>query len=182
MTAAELQRLWESQVVAKLRPVAAGVFREVAVVACERNVVTVRLSEGVPLAQARRRSNEVEPILSALLDQTIRLEISDTPAPPSPGPLTADEAPPASAPSAPAGADSSSPTAHGANPVASAPADAAAATADSSTSPTSSAPQQTAAAGPAHASAAASSNEAKVQRIVERFPGSVVVRADDSTT
>ena len=162
MTAAELQRLWESQVVAKLRPVAAGVFREVAVVACERNVVTVRLSEGVPLAQARRRSNEVEPILSALLDQTIRLEISDTPAPPSPGPMTADEAPPASAPSAPAGADSSSPTAHGANPVASAPADAAA--------------------GPANAPAPASSHEAKVQRIVERFPGSVVVRADDSTT
>ena len=181
MTAAELQRLWDSQVVAKLRPVAAGVFREVAVVACERNVVTVQLSEGVPLAQARRRSNEVEPVLSALLDQTVRLEVSDTPAPPSPGPMTAGETPPTPSLSAPAGADSPAAAAHGANPAASAPADAAAATADSSAVP---APpqQQTAAAGPASAPAPASSHEAKVQRIVEHFPGSVVVRDNESAT
>ena len=190
MTAAELQRLWESQVVAKLRPVAAGVFRDVAVVACERNVVTVQLSEGVPLAQARRRSNEVEPILSALLDQTIRLEISDTAAAPSPRPMTADEAPPSpSTPAAddspsrtaPVGADSAAPAAHDADAAENTPVEEAAATADSSAAPALP-QQQTAATGSAAAPASASSHEAKVQRIVERFPGSVVVRADDITT
>lgn len=133
MTAEYLQRIWESHVVEKLRPVAKGLFRDVAVLAHERNVVTVRLSEGVPLTNAQRRSNEVEAILSALLDQTVRLEVSD-------------EA---------AGASNSAST-----PSEEAPAPA--------TSP--------------EAAASASSPEAKVQRIVDRFPGSVVVRDDEGTT
>ena len=179
MTAQELQRMWESQIVEKLRPVAAGLFREAAVVAHERNVVTVRLSEGVPVAQARRRSNEVEPVLSALLDQTVRLEISDTAAAPGPAPAASGE--PQTAPSAPADADASVPAAHDAGPTAGAPAGTAA-TADSGASPPPSTAQQPAAAGAAHASGPALSDEIKVQRIVERFPGSVVVRADEAVT
>ncbi|MYB81515.1 MAG: DNA polymerase III subunit gamma/tau, partial [Acidimicrobiales bacterium] len=75
-TAGDLGGIWDVQVVGKLRPVAAGLFRDATVLAHERNVVTVRLSAGVPVAQARRRSNEVEPILWELLDQTVRLEVS----------------------------------------------------------------------------------------------------------
>jgi len=143
MSAAELQRMWEPLVVGKLRPVAAGLFRDATVLAHERNVVTVRLTEGVPLAQARRRSNEVEPILSELLDQTVRLEVSDAGGVPVP----ASAEPPQSAAST--------------------------STEDAS----SSAAQQTAAGGP---TASTASQEDKVQRIVDRFPGSVVVRDDES--
>jgi len=143
MSAAELQRMWEPLVVGKLRPVAAGLFRDATVLAHERNVVTVRLTEGVPLAQARRRSNEVEPILSELLDQTVRLEVSDAGGVPVP----------ASAEPPPSAASTS--------------------TEDAS----SSAAQQTAAGGP---TASTASQEDKVQRIVDRFPGSVVVRDDES--
>ena len=145
MSAAELQRMWEPLVVGKLRPVAAGLFRDATVLAHERNVVTVRLTEGVPLAQARRRSNEVEPILSELLDQTVRLEVSDAGGVPVP----ASAEPPQSAAST--------------------------STEDAS----SSAAQQTAAGGP---TASTASQEDKVQRIVDRFPGSVVVRDDEATT
>ncbi|MYA25969.1 MAG: DNA polymerase III subunit gamma/tau [Acidimicrobiales bacterium] len=143
MSAAELQRMWEPLVVGKLRPVAAGLFRDATVLAHERNVVTVRLTEGVPLAQARRRSNEVEPILSELLDRTVRLEVSDAGGVPVP----------ASAEPPPSAASTS--------------------TEDAS----SSAAQQTAAGGP---TASTASQEDKVQRIVDRFPGSVVVRDDES--
>ncbi|MCY3585823.1 MAG: DNA polymerase III subunit gamma/tau [Acidimicrobiaceae bacterium] len=143
MSAAELQRMWEPLVVGKLRPVAAGLFRDATVLAHERNVVTVRLTEGVPLAQARRRSNEVVPILSELLDQTVRLEVSDAGGVPVP----------ASAEPPPSAASTS--------------------TEDAS----SSAAQQTAAGGP---TASTASQEDKVQRIVDRFPGSVVVRDDES--
>jgi len=143
MSAAELQRMWEPLVVGKLRPVAAGLFRDATVLAHERNVVTVRLTEGVPLAQARRRSNEVEPILSELLDQTVRLEVSDAGGVPVP----ASAEPPQSAAST--------------------------STEDAS----SSAAQQTASGGP---TASTASQEDKVQRIVDRFPGSVVVRDDES--
>ena len=138
MSAPELQRMWEPLVVEKLRPVARGIFRDAVVLAHERNVVTIRLSEGVPLAQARRRSNEVEPILSELLDQTARLEVSDPSNAPGPPPE-----------------DAVQPT--------------------ETTSPTASAPSQ-------ETVAPASSQEAKVQRIVDRFPGSVVVRDDEATT
>ena len=133
MAADDLQRIWETQIVGRLRPVAAGMFRDAEVLAHDRNVVTVRLSEGVPVDQARRRSNEVEAILTELLDQTVRLEVSDT-----------------------AGA---------AGPVA--------AGVDETPAPTP-APTEQAAAPP--------SDDAKVQRIVERFPGSVVVRDDEGTT
>ncbi len=138
MTAPELQRMWESLIVGKLRPVAAGLFRDATVLAHERNVVTVRLNEGVPLAQARRRSNEVEPVLSELLDQTVRLEVTDPSS--APGPPPEDVAQPAEI-----------------------------------SSPTPSAPSQ-------EAVAPASSQEAKVQRIVDRFPGSVVIRDDEDAT
>ncbi|MXV86611.1 MAG: hypothetical protein F4117_07760 [Acidimicrobiales bacterium] len=142
-TAGDLGGIWDVQVVGKLRPVAAGLFRDATVLAHERNVVTVRLSAGVPVAQARRRSNEVEPILSELLDQTVRLEVSDAGGVPVP----ASAEPPPSAASI--------------------------STEDSS----SSAAQQTAAGGP---TASTASQEDKVQRIVDRFPGSVVVRDDES--
>lgn len=134
MTADDIQRMWETQVVGKLRPVAAGLFRDATVLAHERNVVTVRLSEGVPLAQARRRTNEVQPILSALLDQEARIEVSD------------------------AGGESSSTSKAGGDEVLAPP-----------PAPTEQAP-------------APPSDDAKVQRIVERFPGSVVVRDDEGTT
>ena len=138
MSAPELQRMWEPLVVEKLRPVARGIFRDAVVLAHERNVVTIRLSEGVPLAQARRRSNEVEPVLSELLDQTVRLEVSDPSNAPGPPPE-----------------DAVQPT--------------------ETTSPTASAPSQ-------ETVAPASSQKDKVQRIVDRFPGSVVVRDDEATT
>ncbi|WP_419842473.1 DNA polymerase III subunit gamma/tau [Candidatus Poriferisodalis sp.] len=76
-TPADVQHIWESQVVAQLRPLAAGMFREATVLAHESNVVTIRLSNGVPLEPARRRANEAEAILSTLLDQTVRVEIAD---------------------------------------------------------------------------------------------------------
>ena len=157
MTAEDLERIWETQIVGKLRPVAAGLFRDATVVDHERNVVTVRLGEGVPLAQARRRSNEVEPILSALLDQTIRLEVTDSGSALSPLAPTGP-APPQSVPSTSTGEASSSAAQHAA-----------------AASPTAPAPSQ-------EAVAPATSHEAKVQRIVERFPGSVVVRDDEGTT
>ena len=125
LTAEDLQRIWESQVVERLRPLAAGLFREAEVLARDHNVVTIRLSGGVPVEQARRRSNEAEAILSALLDQTVRLEVSDE-------------------------------AADGAGSSASTPSE--------------------------EAAAPASSPEAKVQRIVDHFPGSVVVRDDEGAT
>ena len=133
MTADELQRIWETQIAGRLRPVAAGMFRDAEVLAHDRNVVTVRLSEGVPVDQARRRSNEVEAILTEFLDQTVRLEVSDTAGAIGPAEAGVDEAP--------------------VPPPA----------------PTEQAP-------------APPSDDAKVQRIVERFPGSVVVRDDEGTT
>ncbi len=138
MTAGDLQRMWESLIVGKLRPVAAGLFRDATVLAHERNVVTVRLNEGVPLAQARRRGNEVEPILSELLDQTVRLEVTDPSS--APGPPPEDAAQPAE-----------------------------------TAGPTPSAPSQ-------ESAASASTQQDKVQRIVDRFPGSVVVRDDEGVT
>lgn len=157
LTADDLQGIWDAQVVGKLRPVAAGLFRHATVLAHERNVVTVRLSAGVPVAQARRRSNEVEAILSALLDQTVRLEVSDTGG-------EIDPAPAADATgSTPAEARRSEPAASG---IAQQP---------DSVSPSASAPSQ-------ETAAPASSPEAKVQRIVDRFPGSVVVRDDEGAT
>ena len=151
MTAQDLQRIWESQVVERLRPRTAGLFRDAEVVAHDRNVVTIRLSVGVPVEQARRRSNETEAILSELLDQTIRIEISDavTGAASTSAPEMGDEVPP-------------SPPAHSG---ASALADE---SAGSASSPEAAAP--------------ASSPAAKVQRIVDRFPGSVVVRDDEGAT
>ncbi len=151
MAAQDLQRIWESQVVERLRPRTAGLFRDAEVVAHDRNVFTIRLSVGVPVEQARRRSNETEAILSELLDQTIRIEISDavTDDAKTSAPEMGDEVPP----SPPANTGAS-------------------ALADESSAP---APSP-------EAAAPASSPEAKVQRIVDRFPGSVVVRDDEGVT
>ena len=163
--------MWEPQVVERLRPLAAGIFREARIVGHERNVVSVQLSEGVPIEQARRRQNEVEAILSDLLDQTVRLEVvppaaggsaeppsgtgvPDTQAPPPPAPVPDDAQPVASAESSASGSNAPEPVA------------------DSSSAETSTA-------APA---SGASSEEAKVQRILDRFPGSTVVRVDEGTT
>lgn len=134
MTAEDLRRIWESQVVERLRPLAAGLFREAEVLARDHNVVTIRLSDGVPVEQARRRSNEAEAVLSEMLDQTIRIEVSDA--------VAGDASSSASTPSEEVAAPASSP----------------------------------------ETAAPASSPEAKVQRIVEHFPGSTVVRDDESVT
>ncbi len=171
MTAPELQRLWESQVVEKLRPVAKGIFRDAVVLAHERNVVTIRLSEGVPVAQARRRTNEVQPILSALLDQEARLEVSDAAGEPSPVPKAGGEAPI----SPPGPAESVAPAASPADPP----------SANAPTGGTSPQSETVDPAASARAQGTASSDvsqEDKVQRIVDHFPGSVVVRDDEATT
>lgn len=157
MTADDLQGIWDARIVGSLRPVAAGLFREATVLAHERNVVTVRLSDGVPVAQARRRANEVVPVLSELLDQTVRLEVTDTASEPSPS-SKADVAA-----STPAEASRSESAASGAAPQ------------PDTASPTPSGPSQ-------ETAAPASSQEDKVQRIVDRFPGSVVVRDDEGAT
>ena len=189
MTAAELQRLWESQIVAKLRPVAAGLFREATVLSHERNVVTVRLGEGVPIAQARRRGNEVEPILSTLLDQTVRLEVADAGGEPG----QAEQAnvgvpsalpPPADAPasaSASHGTDAAapSPTAPVSGPSRDAPTVSAAAGSGARPSDSAHRPAPTM---PQESRSSAVSQDAKVQRIVDHFPGSVVIRDDEGAT
>ncbi len=149
-TAEDLQRVWETQIVGQLRPVAAGMFRNATVLAHERNVVTVRLSAGVPVAQARRRANEVQPILSNLLDSETRLEISDLTGKPDETPNFGDETPTSVSDAADLAVTSLGET-ETASP--------------SSASPSSASPQ-----------------EAKVQRIVDRFPGAVVVQVDESTT
>ena len=156
-SASELQRMWEPLVVEKLRAVAKGIFREARIVGHDRNVVSVQLSEGVPIEQARRRQNEVEAILSDLLDQTVRLEVVPPTAgggaePPSGAGVPDAQAPPSPAPVPPDAAQ-----------LAETP------------SPTASAPSP-------EAVTSASSQEDKVQRIVDRFPGSVVVRDDESAT
>ena len=151
MTAADLQGIWDTRVVEKLRPFASGLFRDAEILARERNVVTIRLGEGVPVEQARRRSNEVEAVLSDLLDQTIRLEVSDERATATDNPAPPTDSEP-----------SSSPPSQDVPPGASQPA----------------VPAVTEVAGSISPPTAATSHEAKVQRIVDRFPGSVVVRDD----
>ena len=152
MGAQDLQRVWVPQVVERLRPVAAGVFREARVVSHDRNLVSVELGEGVPVEQAQRRRNEVEAILSDLLDQTVRLEVSsparESGTEPSSGAAARDDTPhpgpdPASEPS-PEAAEEPPPS--------------------------------------TRATAGATSEEAKVQQFLERFPGSTVVHVDEGTT
>lgn len=173
MTADDIQRIWETEIVGKLRPVAAGLFRDAYVLARERNVVTVRLGEGVPLAQARRRINEVQPILSELLDQEARLEVSDAGGEPSPISNAAGEA--RSSPSTPAGEVASGSAARMAGDSVSPPASGGAARQSEEANLSASAPSR-------DVGSSATSPEAKVQRIVEHFPGSVVVRDDEGAT
>lgn len=173
MTADDIQRIWETRIVGKLRPVAAGLFRDAYVLARERNVVTVRLGEGVPLAQARRRINEVQPILSELLDQEARLEVSDAGGEPSPISNATGEAP--SSPTTPAGEVASGSAAQMAGDSVSPPASGSAARQSEEANLSASAFSR-------DVDSSATSPEAKVQRIVEHFPGSVVVRDDEGTT
>ena len=165
MTAADLQRIWETQIVERLRPVAAGLFREANVLAHDRNVVTVRLSEGVPVDQAQRRCNEVEAILSELLDQTVRLEVSGSGNVVGPA-STAHDEPPPPPPPPPAPAEvASPPPSHDTAPAVSAPEEGIAQQSETG-----------------NATASAVSQESKVRQIVDRFPGSVVVHVDEGTT
>ena len=168
MTATDLQRIWETQIVERLRPVAAGLFREAQVLAHDRNVVTVRLSEGVPVDQAQRRCNEVEAILSEVLDQTVRLEVSGSGNVAGPASTAHDDVPPPPpAPAAPA-----------------APAEVASPPPSDDAAPATSAPEEGIAqqSETGNATASAVSQESKVRQIVDRFPGSVVVRVDEGTT
>ena len=52
MSPAELQQVWHSGVVDRLKPVAQGCFRDVEVMSVEHNVVSLQLPDGVPLDQA----------------------------------------------------------------------------------------------------------------------------------
>lgn len=178
MSAGELQRIWHDSVADRLKPVAQGCFREAAVLSVENNVVSLRLPDGVPLEQARRRRNEVEAVLAALLDQTIRIEVvaaeqshdaegaaerSSVPQR-APSAETFDDPPPGPPQSDPVQSD----------PAQSDPAQSSVLGA-SADSPAGSAPAESSrSSGPSH--------ESKVQRIVERFPGSVVVHAPDGST
>ncbi len=171
MSATELQGMWEPLVVEKLRPVAKGIFRGAVVLARERNMVTVRLNEGVPLAQARRRQNEVEPVLSDLLDQTVRLEIA--------APTEQDSAEPPSSAGVP---DTQEPRLPAPVPDDAQPVDPSIAPAEASAFGSPAAAPGTGSSGEAAPASGALSEEAKVQRILDRFPGSTVIRDDEGTT
>ena len=194
MTAADLQRIWETQIVERLRPVAAGLFREAEVLAHDRNVVTVRLSEGVPLDQAQRRGNEAEAVLSEVLDQTVRLEVSRSGNVAGPDSTAHDEAPPPPpAPVAPAEVASPAPF-HDAAPAASASEGGTAQQFETGSASASTVSQESVSQESVsqesvsqesvsqETGSSASSQESKVQQIVDRFPGSVVVRVDEGTT
>ncbi|WP_423916334.1 DNA polymerase III subunit gamma/tau [Candidatus Poriferisodalis sp.] len=184
MTAADLQRIWETQIVERLRPVAAGLFREAEVLAHDRNVVTVRLSEGVPLDQAQRRGNEAEAVLSEVLDQTIRLEVSRSGNVAGPASTAHDEAPPPPpAPVAPAEVASPAPF-HDAAPAASAPEGGTAQQSETGSASASTVSQESVSQESVsqETGLSASSRESKVRQIVDRFPGSVVVHVDEGTT
>ena len=186
---AELQRIWHSAVVERLKPVAQGCFRDVTVLSVDHNVVSLQLPDAVPLDQANRRRNEVEAVLSDLFDQIMRVDVAVAAKPdgapsagrwggpaadaeafddPSPEPLAPERLAPE--PLAP------EPLAPGAEIQASSePSDATPPSAPPSIGP----PAAGAAPGPSPPS---EEHESKVQRIVERFPGSVVVRLDDGAT
>ncbi|WP_419921656.1 DNA polymerase III subunit gamma/tau [Candidatus Poriferisodalis sp.] len=153
MSPAELKQVWHSGVVDRLKPVAQGCFRDVEVMSVEHNVVSLQLPDGVPLDQANRRRNEVEAVLSDLFDQNMRVDVAIAAEP--------DAAPSAGTSSGPAAAaevfDDPSPEPPSPEPPSPEP-----------PSPESLPPGE--------------EHESKVQRIVERFPGSVVVRLDDGAT
>ena len=179
MTTADLQRIWETQIVERLRPVAAGLFREANVLAHDRNVVTVRLSEGVPVDQAQRRCNEVEAVLSEVLDQTVRLEVSGSGNVAGPASTAHDDAPPPPpVPAAPAEV-ASPPPSHDAAPAASAPEGGTAQQSETGSASASAVSQESVS---QETGLSASSQESKVRQIVDRFPGSVVVHVDEGTT
>ncbi|WP_420622313.1 DNA polymerase III subunit gamma/tau [Candidatus Poriferisodalis sp.] len=189
MTTADLQRIWETQIVERLRPVAAGLFREANVLAHDRNVVTVRLSEGVPVDQAQRRCNEVEAVLSEVLDQTVRLEVSGSGNVAGPASTAHDDAPPPPpVPTAPAEV-ASPPPSHDAAPAASAPEGGTAQQSETGSASASAVSQESVSQESVSQESvsqetglSASSQESKVRQIVDRFPGSVVVHVDEGTT
>ncbi len=153
-TTADLQRVWETHVVSQLRPVAAGIFRDATVLTHENNVVTVQLGAGAPVARAERRRNEIEAVLSALLDQTVRISVLDSsndPQPPA-APVSAAETE-AVLPSKP------TPPAESAG----SPQPSVSPTVSPSVSPT------------PHSQVEEAAQDEKVRLIMDRFPGSVLV-------
>ena len=209
MSPSELQQVWHSDVVDRLKPVAGGCYRDVNVLSVDDNVVSLQLPDGVPLDQANRRRNEVEAVLSDLLDQNMRVDVTVAAAPdgapsartsrgpaaeevfddPSPAALAPESAPAESPPPESPSAESpppESPSAESPSPGAEPPASSEppAATSGAPTQPSASASSGASADGGAtqRHSPPDEGHESKVQRIVERFPGSVVVRLDDGAT
>ena len=188
MSLAKLRQVWHSDVADRLKPVAQGCYRDVDVLSVENNVVSLQLSDGVPLDQANRRRNEVEAVLSDLFDQNMRVDVAVAAEPDgapsagaSGGPAAAevfdDPSPEAPLPESPL-PESPSPSAES-----SAPSEPPAATAGASGQPSASGSSRASAGGAGPSSSpGGEEHESKVQRIVERFPGSVVVRLDDGAT
>ena len=71
MSSVELQQAWHRSVAERLKPVAAGFFRDAEVLSVEHNVVSLQLQYGISAERALRRRNEVEAVLSDLFDQTV---------------------------------------------------------------------------------------------------------------
>ena len=66
MSSVELQQAWHRSVAERLKPVAAGFFRDAEVLSVEHNVVSLQLQYGISAERALRRRNEVEAVLSDL--------------------------------------------------------------------------------------------------------------------
>lgn len=75
MTVEGLQAIWVEQVAARLRPNAQGLFIEAVIVSVDRNVVSLRVPHSNLIERARKRSNEVEALLSDLLDRSVRVDV-----------------------------------------------------------------------------------------------------------
>ena len=79
MTVEGLQAIWVEQVAARLRPHAQGLFIEAVIVSVDRNVVSLRVPHSNLIERARKRSNEVEALLSDLLDRSVRVDVVSGP-------------------------------------------------------------------------------------------------------
>ncbi len=152
-----LQAIWSEQVASGLKPHAQGLFIEAVVVSVERNVVSLRVPHSNLVERARKRKNEVEVVLERLLDRSIRIEVVDS--------ASADlgDGAGSTASTVSDEAPRSEPVVRG---VAQQP---------DTVIPTAARPAQ-------ESGATASSQEDKLQRIMDRFPDAVVVRDDEGAT
>ena len=152
-----LQAIWSEQVAGKLKPHAQGLFIEAVVVSVERNVVSLRVPHSNLVERARKRKNEVEVVLERLLDRSIRIEVVDG--------AGEDAVDGTSSEASTVGeeAPQREPDVGGVAPQ------------PDTVSPTAAKPPQ-------EPGTIASSHEDKLQRIVEHFPGSTVVRDDAGAT